>query len=148
MKIKANVSISRRYGARNGDTISISIEDASSGIQFVDIEMTPEDFGLAVTGLSSMPATGEVRGLDNVGKKHESKFVKIDVVLPSLTTKDNEAAILAAAAPLEVDGWKASAYWALNVQGGKVLVGEFGSNLYRCTVRFQRYVDAPQDVNG
>ena len=141
-KIKAKLSISRRFGGDN-TSIAISIECKTSGIEFVELELTPEEFGNAVTGLSSIPVECEVRGLDKVGMKRERRIELFDVVLASLKKSDNEAAILSAAERFEVDGWKASAYHALNVQDGKMLI-DSAKRLYRCKVEFFRWVDQEQ----
>lgn len=64
MKFEGNISISRD----SRDKINIRIEDDVSGIRFIDVQMTLEDFAFAITGLSCQAVKGEVRGLENVGK--------------------------------------------------------------------------------
>ncbi len=59
------VSISRD----SRDNVNIRIHDNASGIEFVDIQMTLENYAMLITGLSRVDATGEVRGLDKVGKQ-------------------------------------------------------------------------------
>ena len=64
-KIPVSLSISR---GSNG-VIRITVKDRLSRKRFVEVEMTPEEFGLAVTGLSELPVTASVQGLDVVGKR-------------------------------------------------------------------------------
>lgn len=62
---KGSVSISRN----SNDQVNIRIHDSASGTEFVDIQMTLENYALLITGLSRVEATGDVRGLDKVGKQ-------------------------------------------------------------------------------
>ena len=75
-KIEAEVTISRRSGYT--EHINISIKDRASRTEFVDLAMSLEDFALCLTGRSSVPATGEVRGLANIGlmKEVESRTAR------------------------------------------------------------------------
>lgn len=65
MKFNGDISISRD----SRDRINIRIEDDVSGIRFLDVNMSLQDFAFAVTGLSNQPITGELRGLEYLGKK-------------------------------------------------------------------------------
>ena len=61
---KGGISITR--DSRN--MINIRLRDKISRTEFVDVQMTLEDFASAVTGLSEVDIVGDVRGLDRVGK--------------------------------------------------------------------------------
>lgn len=61
---KGNISISRC----SNDMINIRLRDKASRAEFVDVQMTLEDFASAVTGLAEVDVIGDVRGLDKVGK--------------------------------------------------------------------------------
>lgn len=61
---KGSVTISRN----SNDEVNLRIHDSASGIEFVDIQLTLENYAMLITGLSRVEATGEVRGLDKVGK--------------------------------------------------------------------------------
>ena len=137
--IKAAITICRSYGSGE-DEIRISIEDNDSLVQFIEIRMTPEQFGNAITGLSHIKVDAEVRGLHLVGKKRERREEFVVVDLPTYSKEDMEPIILEAATPLETDGWKASAYLALNTQGGRSLV-QGTKNTYRCKIDLVRWVD-------
>lgn len=64
-KFKGSVTISRN----SSDEVNIRIHDSASGLEFVDIQMTLENYAMLITGLSRVEAIGEVRGLDKVGKR-------------------------------------------------------------------------------
>lgn len=63
-RFKGAVTISRN----SNDEVNLRIHDAASGIEFIDIQLTLENYAMLITGLSRVEATGEVRGLDKVGK--------------------------------------------------------------------------------
>lgn len=62
--LDGKVTISRR----SDNFIHLQIQDVNSRATFVQLLMTPEDFGNAVTGLSAQPAKMRVMGLSTVGK--------------------------------------------------------------------------------
>ena len=82
MKNKAKVTISRRSNMKMKGDISISISDRSSGLNIVNVIMTPADFAEALTGLAHSdaeilrPPTQDM--LDNLGKKKEVKDIFVD----------------------------------------------------------------------
>ena len=61
---KGNISIARS----SNNMINIRLRDKASRTEFVDVQMTLEDFASAVTGLSEVGVVGTVRGLEKVGK--------------------------------------------------------------------------------
>lgn len=66
MKINAHMTISRR----SDNMVCVTVQCTDSRVQFLELEFTPHDFGMMLTGLSCMDATvAEVHGLENVGKK-------------------------------------------------------------------------------
>ena len=64
MKFTGNITINRD----NRDVINIRLQDKCSRAEFVDVQMTLEDFTLAITGLAKVEVKGEVRGLEVLGK--------------------------------------------------------------------------------
>lgn len=65
MKINAHMTISRR----SDNMICVTVQCTDSRVQFLELEFTPHDFSMMLTGMSCMDATAaEVRGLENVGK--------------------------------------------------------------------------------
>jgi len=80
---KGKLTISRwtsNGGVRDG--ISIEITDKLSGLDIITIDVTPYDFGMAVTGLSAVPVeikrkpTGFI--VNNIGKKRETKSIFVN----------------------------------------------------------------------
>lgn len=67
--MKGKLTISRN----NRDEIRISIRDEASRTVFLVIETTPENLGLALTGLSDVEVDFTTRNLANVGKRKVSK---------------------------------------------------------------------------
>lgn len=65
MKFSGKISITRD----SRDMINIRITDDPSRTEFIDVHMSLEDFAFAITGLSSQTVTGDVRGLDRIGKE-------------------------------------------------------------------------------
>lgn len=61
---KGNISITRD----SNNMINIRLRDKASRTEFVDVQMTLEDFASAVTGLAELNVVGTVRGLEQVGK--------------------------------------------------------------------------------
>lgn len=61
---RGNISITRS----SNHVINIRLRDKASRTEFVDVQMTLEDFASAVTGLAAVDVFGDVRGLDRVGK--------------------------------------------------------------------------------
>lgn len=74
MNIKAALTISRL----STDKISICVQDHASHAQFLELEIDPAEFANALTGLSHVECTGEVRGLENVGKQIVSETRKVE----------------------------------------------------------------------
>lgn len=61
---KGNISITRD----SNNMINIRLRDKASRTEFVDVQMTLEDFALAMTGRAEADVIGDVRGLGRVGK--------------------------------------------------------------------------------
>lgn len=48
--------------------MTISIRDEVSGIRFVEVSLSMEEFAEAITGLGARPVEADLRGLEHVGK--------------------------------------------------------------------------------
>jgi len=101
--MNGNLTISRTT-SNTGHTIRIRIEDDSSGIVFLETEVSLENFALALTSLGYVDCEYELYGLDNIGKKLETKTEIVPLDNPYRAT--DEARELALK-PFEIDGWKA-----------------------------------------
>lgn len=106
--VEGRIGISRASGP-DGPYINIRVEDATSGVQFVDARMGLEDFGSVVTG-TPRSCTMEVRGAHLVGTHYEHKRVEIEVPqgIGSYRPAEEplEDRLQALLAPHEVAGWK------------------------------------------
>lgn len=106
IETEGKITISRTSSNVEGEFISIQIRDKNSTLGIVDVEMSLEDFALALTGVSRMPAQLKVAdSLENVGKKIEHKA---ENVFYGDVWKDAEfeAVIRENSKQFEVDGWK------------------------------------------
>lgn len=103
MKLKGTITISRYQGC--GETgIAIHVEDALSHVTFLDIEISPESFGNAISGLASQNCMFRLTAIQNVGMKREYKEENVPYegyAGDSVTKKK-------ALAPFEKDGWRGS----------------------------------------
>jgi len=106
------IKISRPNYGCGKEVICITVKDAEARVEFLEIEISYEDFTKALTGQANIPIQFEVRGLEFVGKKMESK--KLEFVLEASTEGyarhyENKAI---KQAPNHVDpGWTPSEYY-------------------------------------
>lgn len=56
-----SLTISRTVSSHGPDYISMRVKLAGDAGQFVDVEITPEDFALALTGRSETPCKATLR---------------------------------------------------------------------------------------
>lgn len=134
LKLPGKITISRSQGP-GPDEIHIMIEDDVSATRVLELRMTPEEYGYAISGLAYRPCQLEVYKDAPLGKKHEHKTELLPV--EAFLSRSDEAAIEAALKPFEVDGWRAyrgdipNAHRWVRMQDGS-------STAYR--VSFHRYV--------
>lgn len=136
MKLKGNISIGRYTNSGDPDPVHIEIEDDLSSVTFISVRMTIEDFGKAFLGQGLIPCTFELRALNKVGKKIESKFELVE--LDYTNRKLSEEAIDSIIKPYEVDGWIAHRDDLSNWHN-------FDYKTKKCRVLFRRWVDVKQD---
>lgn len=131
---KGNISIIR-YSSTS--TMKIELRDESSGIRFLEVELTAGDLMLALSGRSEMDCEFELRHLENVGKLREHKEEVVPI--PTMGVRVSDEAITKALEPFEVDGWKARREDTKNHHCFVEYNAEY--SLYR--VSFTRFVDQP-----
>lgn len=78
-ELKGSIRFSRIYTNRGDDYVSFEVEDSLSGIHFLHINLSMENFGKLMSSASFVDVDMEVRGLQNVGKKYESKRGSITI---------------------------------------------------------------------
>lgn len=99
--LKGAVTITRRHGKT--DVMAIAIRDDMSFCQFVELEMSLEDFMKALTGLGDQPCKFEFRP-DKVGLKLEHKTEIVQFECKVWANRELEAKL--AVAPFNKDGWE------------------------------------------
>lgn len=106
-KIKAKLGMSRA-GMGEDSFMRMEIEDASSGIRFLELAIPMEAFAYLVSGLHGVEATGTLRGIEDVVKQRELKheLIALPDVMPYKEQDDVEL-VDEILAPYEVDGWVA-----------------------------------------
>jgi hypothetical protein len=69
--LEARVSLGFPSGGPERRTARLRIEEPKSGIQFVEVELSMEAFGMMMTGLQGVAGRMDIRNAENVGKKYE-----------------------------------------------------------------------------
>lgn len=98
--MKGNITISRVQGGSD-DYINIQIEDEVSRTRFLEVQLTPETLGLALTGLAAQDCEFKTRNLERVGLKRQTKQVEI-------SRPENNKELDLLLKPLEINGWVAN----------------------------------------
>jgi len=99
MKLKGRITI-----LVNSNSTTIEIMDESSRTRFVEIQLSPEQLSAALSRESMIECEMEVRGLENIGKKHEVRLVDFEIPkeLAKSQYKDELNALLQSKL---TDGW-------------------------------------------
>jgi hypothetical protein len=139
--MKGTVSISRTTGGSTDSSVRISVRDELSGIEFVEIELSVEAFGSAITGLSSVKGRMLVNGLKHVGKKHERTTAKIEIPKELYSNRPKIKKWLEENAQRE--GWILSTY--LGSQNS--IVADYKEDKHYANISYHRYVD-PGPTHG
>jgi hypothetical protein len=140
---------SLRFGAvtgGDGGYVSIELIDETSGISFLDIELSYEQFGRLVGSNGGVDCSYTVRGVENIGKKHEHKRGSVKMpasVYQKLTAGvgyDSREKALGQwiKENAKEEGWHIDTY--LGAQGSIVGSG-YGDEPVTLNFRYYRYVD-------
>ena len=108
-KLAVSLRISRYYGGKRGDGVSIEVKDSASNVQFLSLDLSIEQFGRAVTSMLVDELECTVRGAHLLGMRHEVKHELVPFNCykdGGRGSSDPNSAELAALAPFEVDGWR------------------------------------------
>ena len=102
--MNARVSINPSYGFKR--TVCINIVDKDSGLRICTVDMTPEEFGACITGVSERPAELttliSLEDFEKIGCKKEIKTVFVEK--PKAEKKSQVKKMLVDGGYL-VDGW-------------------------------------------
>lgn len=144
MKIDCKLSITRpSHGDADRKYIRIELVDDDASIQFASVEVPLDNFSEALTGLSRVDCTAELRGLDKVGLVKEQREERITI--KKEVPYDNEARIKLLAphaAKFEKDGWQWRASATFNTQG-KIRREETSTTVF---LGFERWVPRKDDA--
>lgn len=132
MTLETAISISRVTTNHGPDYVQIAVEDRASHSTFVEVRMTLEEFGSALSGMSYTHCTTEVAGLSVLGKTHQHKTEAIPGLGHATWAQRFDLV-----KPFEVDGWQADSYDMKNVNHHRVRGNDY-------LMTFRRYVDASQ----
>jgi hypothetical protein len=101
--MNGKITISRTTSNREPDFIRLRIEDDSSGVNFLDIRMSLENFAKVITGFGYIDCEFELYA-QNVGMTSESKTEIVPLKDKYFATDEQRQEALK---PFEIDGWKA-----------------------------------------
>jgi hypothetical protein len=132
--MKGRIDISRS----GKKPIFITLEDDLSGVPVIEIEMTPEDFALFLTGLSGRECKFKLYNSPFVGKRREYKEAQVTFPGEGWGITDEQKA--KGLEPFLVDGWRV------------FYQDQVGKDRYRVkdtprtfTVTFIRFVEVEED---
>jgi len=98
------LAISRCTGGSSGDYITIKVSDNKSGLEFLEVKVSCENFAKGITGLAGLPIQFELYGMDQIGKVRELKTEYIPTQKGEHKCSDEY--MVKMAQKLEVTGWK------------------------------------------
>ena len=124
------ISISRYT---SGDKVKITIEDSTSRVDFLTIEISVEDFASALFGTANRKCEFSLTNPELVGKVYEYKKVLVPVDGYKRFSEEEMDGLLS---PFEVDGWKGRRY---DLQNGNNHMTSGENHFY--TVLFGRYIE-------
>jgi hypothetical protein len=109
---QGKITISRiQSNQENYLPIKITIDDVNAVTQFLEIEMSLEDFAECLTGLAARPCVFDARGLERIGKKREMQdfiFELPDGTMFGSKTKEIATELAIKLSPI---GWEVSTYF-------------------------------------
>lgn len=134
MKLYGAITISR-VSCNNPEReyMRIHLQDVASRTTAIDIEMSMEDFALALTGMGKVDCEFEIDPLAPIGKFVEGS----SKLLPKLPFDATEEDAKEALKPYEKDGWKGDAHSYINSHN---FIDD------KCSVTFRRYVMAEDET--
>lgn len=141
--LKGRLSISAIH---NHDQVRLTVQDALSRTQFVEVRMTYEALARALTGQGFLQVEFEFRpALVGLKREHKTEVVK---VMGNSYDADNDQQIEAAFAPYEVDGWRGRRQDAKNHHNWRGHSRQGEPNWTLVSVAFERYVQPAEGDQG
>lgn len=131
-QLSGRITINRTQSSHDVDAIHIQIVDELSGIRVLDLTMSVEALGYALTGLALQPCRFDLYGTELVGKGRQHKSEPLFFQMPPTFEQ-----VVEAAKDYEADGWKCSQYKGSHIEGK----WNKERTVYTVNVPFVRYVD-------
>jgi len=138
---EGRIDIVRTRSNERDDFIQMRLRDVGSGSTVIEIQMTVEDFGLAITGLGGTPCAFNLLDVERVGKRREHKSVCVFV--PEGQPHSIDTRIRTAIAGHETDGWKGNDADAKNWHR-RVVSSSIGISY---DVQYTRFVDTEEEAD-
>lgn len=105
---KAQLTITRPTYGDGRKKIKISVRDIDARFEFLELEIDLASFTECLTGLSHVNCDMKVKGLENVGKKRESKTIEFEMSENNHRSKEEAIRLSKEVTP---DGWICSGYF-------------------------------------
>jgi hypothetical protein len=115
------------------------VTDETSGVVVLDLTMSVEAFGYALTGLAMQECQFQVFGQQAIGKVRETK-TELIVIKSEYAPKAEQVIEKYNRGDVQVEGWTLSL-----TKMQRVVSREMGSSLWSVEVPFVRYVDKVGD---
>lgn len=138
MKIEGRLTFLVNY-----DKTRIIIEDENSSIDFVTIELDPEQLSMMLGRLGKVPCILDIKGLDKVGKKMETKthtFTLPDDFIPYKRNDDQLYELSIKSLGENSEGWIPDKYFGSQNSIQPFINKETGETNYRCDVTLRRWI--------
>lgn len=133
-RLDGRLTITKRSGGGE-PYVCIAVKDDLSRKDICKVEISMEEFAQALFSLAECPCQVEVGDLSVLGKKKEVKTVAVRV--KTATANQDPAAVRAALAEHEVDGWQGADADAMNSHR----ISGYDAEGYVARVTFVRWVD-------
>lgn len=134
--VQFQISLTQSSVPERDNLFHIVANDEVSGTRIFDMEISPENLALALSS-RFCKATCNV-WLDNpIGKKRETKSIRLHFLVKSITAKPDE--IDAIVSPHEIDGWMVSNRSDI----GNNHRTSYTNDGFEQTIIFERFVDGP-----
>jgi len=133
--LKGTFRVTRVTRGHGEDYINVEVVDELSGMPFVELSISPQQFGLGLTGVNAS-CEFKFSHVDRVGKIRQEKEERVKVDRSSVSNDLHET-LLMAAQPFCVDGW-------MPILREKARYAPVETSAFEATyiVLFVRFVDA------
>lgn len=136
-ELEVDVHFGHVMCSREEDYVEITITDKSSGVQFLELPMSYEQFGKLTKGNGTETMKATVRGADVLGKRHVSERRSVTIPLAAVAKDRREDYEEWLRTQYKEDGWKVSTYLGFQ---GSIQRGPYGSGVVTLNFSVYKYV--------